>query len=71
MKDNCLEILKTKGLIKDYNYVIVSSEQEVIEEHDNRSTEQLNIVFNDDTVLQIDTFCSGSAQNTSLEFDLL
>ena len=66
-----LEDLKKSNLIKDYNYVILNEDQDIIAKHENRSTEQLCIHLNDGRILSIDTFCSGSSQSTSLFVDLL
>jgi hypothetical protein len=36
-----------------------------------RNTEQVVLEFNDGTKLQIDTFCSGSLEDTSLHFKII
>jgi hypothetical protein len=66
-----LEDLKKNNIFKDYNYVILSEDQDIIDEHEVRSTEQLCIHLNDGRILSINTFCSGSSQSSSLFVELL
>ena len=61
----------TKGTIKSYKYNTVDQDGNVVStptDDDNRNTERLTLVFNDDTTLIIDTFCSGCAQDTCMFF---
>ena len=70
MENEKLNELKQKGLVKDYHYVNVSEDLVEDEESAFRNTERLVLTFNDNTKFVIDTFCSGSFENTTLFFEL-
>lgn len=59
--------LVREGVIKKFEIVKLNDEGKPFvlgTDKDNRTTEQLKIVFNNDDVLTIDTFCNGSLENT-------
>lgn len=62
MKDKVLESLIKNGSIKSYEYKSLDNEENM------RCTEKLIITFTDNNRLVIDTFCSGTLENTSLAF---
>jgi len=59
-----LDTLVTQGSLTSYSY---SKEYEE-PGRDMRTTEKLTLVFPDGNQLTVDTFCSGCAENTSLDF---
>lgn len=67
MKDEILESLLFHKTIQGYIYESLDEEGNPGSSA-NRNTERLKIVFNDGRILIIDTFCSGSAQDTTMTF---
>ncbi len=64
MKNSIFEELVNIGDLKSYNY-------ETVEDKDDlpglRETERLELIFPSGSKLVLDTFCSGSGQNTCFE----
>lgn len=63
-----LDELVRKGKIKSYEIHELDEEGVVGHKSECRNTERLKLVFDDETVLVIDCFCSGSLQNVSFFF---
>ena len=72
MKDKILDYLVNSGILRHYDYTTCNSYGERIADEEagenDRETERLVLTFANGEVLIIDTFCSGSMQNTHLEF---
>lgn len=67
MKNSVLDALVESKDIKSYTFKIFDedgNEQSIMK--GNRNTEELTITFNSGKTLIVSTFCSGSAENTSL-----
>jgi len=61
--------LVASGAIKNYVLATLDENGNIdasISEHATRTTERLTIELSSGDILQIDTFCSGCAQNTTL-----
>jgi len=67
IKNKVLDTLTAKGFIAGYNFSI----QEEEPGSGMRETDRLVLFFSDGTCLKLDTFCSGSAENTSILIDPL
>lgn len=64
MNDNTLNELVTDGTITSYDLNNVSENGDIGKESKFRNTERLKLYFPNGNTLTIDTFCSGSAENT-------
>ena len=64
---NKLEELKQKGIITSFELLNLDDEGNV-GESSHRNTEQLILTFPIGDTLTIDTFCSGSSEDTTLSF---
>ena len=71
MDNHVLDKLVQMGILSHYTYDIVDENGNVGEHSEFRNTERLCLIFPSGQKLIIDTFCSGSAEDTSLEFDLV
>ena len=75
MKNKILDNLIESGILKDYKYVAVDEDDVEIKDHTyaeesaSRNTERLILIFSNDQILKIDTFCSGILENTELFLD--
>lgn len=70
MKHEFLEKLVGKNIQK-YEYRKIGEDEDTPDKITGmRDTERLILTFLDGTELQIDTFCSGSSQNTVMYFTL-
>jgi hypothetical protein len=67
--DALLELCQ-QNQIKSYVLQNVNADGKLGEPSDSRNTERLTLVFPNDMKLVIDTFCSGSAEDTTLHFKL-
>jgi hypothetical protein len=71
MLEESLNILLKKKLIKGWKIedIVPTTETEpVVNLYSTyRHTQRLTLVFNDETSLAVETFCSGSDENTSFE----
>jgi hypothetical protein len=63
--DVALDKLVEFGHIAGYHYTMIEDEPG----SGSRETERLVLIFNNGFALKINTFCSGSAENTVMEFD--
>ena len=61
-----LEKLVDTKCLKSYEFENVDEEGIVNRKSSNRNTERLTLVFPNGEKLVIDTFCSGSLENTSI-----
>ena len=62
-----LEKLVEQGTLKSFRLVNLNEDRtEVAKVSGMRNTERLVLVFPNDSILTIDTFCSGCAENTTL-----
>lgn len=69
MKEDILDKLIEKGDIKSYKYYSKDSVGNIGKDNERgRNTECLEITFKSGHKLVIDTFCSGSYQNTIMHF---
>lgn len=70
MESLILDKLVKAGVIKHYELKTLDENGNEVTSPGNgmRETEQLKLIFPLGVVLVIDTFCSGSGQNTSLQF---
>lgn len=64
MNNKELEKLVQAGCIAGYHYSIIEN----VPNSGSRESDRLTIVFLNGLSLTVDTFCSGSAENTSLLF---
>jgi hypothetical protein len=67
-KQSVLNNLVSSGAITDYDLVKVSDNGVEGEESANRNSERLTLYFANGKKLIIDTFCSGSSEDTKLFF---
>lgn len=67
MSNATLDNLVRSGTIKSYEYMNLDQDGN-FGSSANRNTERLVLTFNNEEILVIDTFCSGSFQNTHLMF---
>lgn len=66
-----LDELVSNGLIFSYELVNVDengNETNLSNQKGFRNTQKLKIVFNNGPTLVVETFCSGSSENTTLHF---
>lgn len=69
MNDKVLDVFVKTGILKDYKYRTLDMDGMVTTSNSGfRETEQVVLTFANGEVLVIDTFCSGSNENTSLIF---
>lgn len=67
MNEDILKSLIDSGTIKSYSLTTLDEDGFAIDnEEGSRNTERLVIEFNDGRTLSINTFCSGSLENTVL-----
>lgn len=65
MENNILNKLVNNNMIKSYSYYVVDCDgNDGLSTDKGRNTETLIIEFNDGTKLKLDTFCSGSSEDT-------
>jgi hypothetical protein len=64
MLKNCLRELVNYGILKDFDLVDVSDDGVVGEKSKFRNSQRLTLVFKEGARLVIQTFCSGSAEDT-------
>jgi hypothetical protein len=71
IKNTVLDSLVEREVIKNYTLLNVDADGVVTDSiRDSwRNTERLLLTFPDGTTLKIDTFCSGSSENTDLLFE--
>ncbi len=69
MTDKKLDELVANGSIKYYLYNAVGEDGVINKESEFRNTEQLTLIFNNGEQLTINSFCSGSLENTTLSFE--
>jgi hypothetical protein len=70
MQNVILDKLVQSGVIKNYSIRTLNMDGEEISNpgEGSRETEEITIIFTSGDVLVIGSFCSGSAENTSLIF---
>lgn len=71
MIDQILDMLVAENAIKRYSYANVDEEGNVGKESRFRNTQRLTLELNSGQRLQIDSFCSGCSENTTLHFELV
>lgn len=64
MKNQILDKLLGSGSIAGYDYVNVDEDGNVNQKSKFRNSEQIILYFNNGEKLILDTFCSGSEENT-------
>ena len=64
------ELVRNGSIIKFDLQTINEDGIPVTDKKGNRNTERLTLYFPNGSILEIDTFCSGSAENTCLWFTL-
>lgn len=70
MNNEVLDNLVASGDIVSYSYLLKDMDNlPITESEGSRETETLVITFPSGSQLTIDTFCSGSAENTCLIFN--
>lgn len=67
MKNEALENLRNLGLITSYDYFNVDENGYAGRKSKGRNTESLVLFFKDGSTLEINTFCSGCSENTTME----
>lgn len=68
MKHTLLDKLVAEGTLQSYRFVDVDENGEENKASPHRNTQKLTLNFPNGQILTIDTFCSGSLENTALIF---